>query len=214
MIMLELLNKLDTSKENQLEISGIMLAKAFGFDNHAVNIIEDRLKAYYLYYIQKNDGSNTSSWVYFLDGKAVAISSIVGYDRNDGVEWVEELKFVSRKTYKNFKSYVMSNINYTIEENVQLIDLNEDIPISAEISGEIALLSNKLYYKGRQIEVVDLFSNELASKAFRKDTTCLLECIYTDTKEVIMVNSKDIRLAFNIDKDYIGEEIRGELKWH
>ena len=212
MIMLELLNKLDTSKENQLEISGIMLARAFGFDNHAVNIIEDRLKAYYLYYIQKNDGSNTSSWMYFLDGKAVAISSIVGYDRNDGVEWVEELKFVSRETYKNFKSYVMSNISYTIEENVQLIDLNEDIPISTEISGEIALLSNKLYYKGRQIEVVDLFSNELASKAFRKDTTCLLECIYTDTKEVIMVNSRDIRLAFNIDKDYIGEEIRGELK--
>ena len=212
MIMLELLNKLDTSKENQLEISGIMLAKAFGFDNHAVNIIEDRLKAYYLYYIQKNDGSNTSSWMYFLDGKAVAISSIVGYDRNDGVEWVEELKFVSRETYKNFKSYVMSNINYTIEENVQLIDLNEDIPISTEISGEIALLSNKLYYKGRQIEVVDLFSNEFASKAFRKDTTCLLECIYTDTKEVIMVNSRDIRLAFNIDKDYIGEEIRRELR--
>ena len=212
MIMLELLNKLDTSKENQLEISGIMLAKAFGFDNHAVNIIEDRLKAYYLYYIQKNDGSNTSSWVYFLDGKAVAISSIVGYDRNDGVEWVEELKFVSRETYKNFKSYVMSNINYTIEENVQLIDLNEDIPISTEISGEIALLSNKLYYKGRQIEVVDLFSNELAPKAFRKDITCLLECIYTDTKEVIMVNSRDIRLAFNIDKDYIGEEIRRELR--
>lgn len=212
MIMLELLNKLDTSKENQLEISGIMLAKAFGFDNHAVNIIEDRLKAYYLYYIQKNDGSNTSSWVYFLDGKAVAISSIVGYDRNDGVEWVEELKFVSRETYKNFKSYVMSNINYTIEENVQLIDLNEDIPISTEISGEIALLSNKLYYKGRQIEVVDLFSNELMPKAFRRDTTCLLECIYTDTKETIMVNSKDIRLAFNIDKDYIGEEIRRELR--
>ena len=212
MIMLELLNKLDTSKENQLEISGIMLAKAFGFDNHAVNIIEDRLKAYYLYYIQKNDGSNTSSWAYFLDGKAVAISSIVGYDRNDGVEWTEELKFVSRETYKNFKSYVMSNINYTIEENVQLIDLNEDILISTEISGEIALLSNKLYYKGRQIEVVDYFGSELMSKASRENTPCLLECIYADTKKTVVVSSKDIRLAFNIDKDYIGEEIRRELR--
>ena len=212
MIMLELLNKLDTSRENQLEISGIMLAKAFGFNNHAVNIIEDRLKAYYLYYVQNNDGSNTSSWVYFLDGRAVAISSIVGNNMYDGIEWVEELKFVSRETYRNFKTYVMDNLNYTIEEDVPLIDLNEDIPISAKLSGEIALLSNKLYYRGRQIEVVDYFGRELMSKAFRENTTCLLECIYADTKETVVVNSKDIRLAFNIDKEYIGEEIRGELR--
>ena len=212
MIMLELLNKLDTSRENQLEISGIMLAKAFGFNNHAVNIIEDRLKAYYLYYVQNNDGSNTSSWVYFLDGRAVAMSSIVGNNMYDGIEWVEELKFVSRETYRNFKTYVMDNLNYTIEEDVPLIDLNEDIPISAKLSGEIALLSNKLYYRGRQIEVVDYFGRELMSKAFRENTTCLLECIYADTKETVVVNSKDIRLAFNIDKEYIGEEIRGELR--
>ncbi|MGP3748792.1 hypothetical protein ACTWKA_15145 [Bacillus sp. 3A_MP1] len=183
MKLIDIVNKIDKSKQNESEVDTQDIGRELGLDN-VPYVEQDRLKCYWVGNWYCTD-SYVGYRVYFLDNQPAAFSIQLGRKCEESFHWFN-LEFATK-----VREYLLS-LTQEKELNISICDINEDIGDSYKIEFNAQILNfNRAKLNNEKVEILE----KIIHKSCGIDTEVKIKLPNGEEKQV---DISDLNFDFHI----------------